>query len=82
MDDIKEKLEPVFRSVFGDDDIELRPEMTAEDIDGWDSLTHINLVIAIEKALSIKFSTRDISTLKEDGKTIGDLFNTVRAKAI
>lgn len=80
--DIKEKLEPVFRSVFGDDDIVLSPEMTADDIDGWDSLTHINLIIAIEKALSIKFSTRDISTLKESGKTIGDLFNTVSAKAV
>ena len=47
MDEIRTEAQQVFRDVFGDDDIELRDEMTAEDVDGWDSTAHINLIVAL-----------------------------------
>ena len=49
MDPIRAELQDVFRQVFGDDEIVLSDSTTADDIDGWDSMMHINLIIAIEK---------------------------------
>ena len=69
-------LTSVFREVFDDDELELKPEMTADDIDGWDSLTHIRLILSVQKAFSIKFSPVEMSRLK----TVGDLIALTRNK--
>lgn len=68
---VLEQMQSVFRSVFGDDELTLRDEMTADDIEGWDSMAHINLIIALEKHFKIKFATAEISGLKADGQNIG-----------
>lgn len=81
MSDVRAKVQDIFRSVFGDPTIELRDEMTAEDIDGWDSLAHINLIIALEHGLGIKFATAEISRMKEAGETVGGLIRVIEAKA-
>ena len=49
MDSTLADLQDVFRQVFGDDSIVLQESTTADEIDGWDSMMHINLIIAIEK---------------------------------
>jgi acyl carrier protein len=49
------KLTAVFRDVFDEDQLQLTPETTADDVDGWDSLTHIRLVLAVSKAFGVKF---------------------------
>lgn len=67
---IKEKLQEVFQDVFDDDSIELFDEMTAMDIEDWDSLMHINLILAIEKAFGLKFTTEEISNAKNVGAFI------------
>ena len=54
--------------------------MTAEDVVGWDSLAHINLIIAIEKRLGVKFATAEISRLKEDGSNVGTMLELVARK--
>lgn len=51
-----EMLEPVFRDLFDDDTISLNCQTTADDVDGWDSLTHVNLAIAFELRFTIKFA--------------------------
>lgn len=66
----------VFREVFGDHVPDPFPEMTAEDVDGWDSLNHVRLIIAVERAFSVRFSTREITRLKN----VGDLANVVLGK--
>ena len=58
--DITEKLTAVFTEVFDDDSIILADEMTADDIDAWDSMSHVNLIIAIEIAFEIEFKQSEI----------------------
>jgi acyl carrier protein len=63
MSDSRDALQGIFREVFDDPTIELRDEMTAADIEGWDSVSHIDLLIAVERSLEIKFATAEMSRL-------------------
>ena len=65
---IYSKLAAVFREVLDEDDLGLKPETTADDVDGWDSLSHIRLVLAVSKAFGIKFSASEIGSLKNVGE--------------
>ncbi|MFI5360976.1 MAG: acyl carrier protein [Elusimicrobiota bacterium] len=80
MGDIRAEAEGVFRQVFDDAELVLRDEMTAEDIPGWDSLTHINLMVALEKLFLIKFATAEISKLKDEGQNVGTFLALIGAK--
>jgi len=65
------KLTEIFRDVFDDDDIEIKPETTAEDIYEWDSLSNIQLLVAIEKAFDgVKFNTGEVANLKNVGEMV------------
>jgi acyl carrier protein len=68
-------LTKVFHDVF-DDHIELRPDLSAKDVDGWDSLTHIRLMLTVEKAFHLKFSTSDIGALKD----VSDLIRLIEKR--
>ena len=68
MEDVIQQLVPIFRDVFSDDEIILSPQITASDIDGWDSLAHIRLVISIEKVLDLSFSADEISEAQNVGE--------------
>lgn len=65
--DILDQLMPVFRDVFDDDGLILRPETTADDIDGWDSQTHVILIVAAEQRFGVKFRTAELESLKNVG---------------
>jgi len=80
MSELEARLQEVFRQVFADDSIELKNAMTADDVPGWDSLGHLNLIIAIEKNFGVKFATAEISRLKEDGQNIGSLVQLLAQK--
>jgi acyl carrier protein len=69
-------LTTVFREVFDDDELELKPEMTADDVDGWDSLAHIRLILSVQKAFGVKFSPVEMNRLKN----VGDLIALTRDK--
>jgi acyl carrier protein len=75
-DPILPRLTAVFREVFDDDELELKPEMTADDVDGWDSLAHIRLIISVQKAFGIKFSPVEMNRLKN----VGDLIALTKDK--
>lgn len=68
--EIRERLTAIFRDVFDDDAIELRDSLTAKDIEEWDSLNHINLIVAVERAFKVKFTTKDVSNLANVGEFI------------
>lgn len=67
---VYERLSGIFTDVFGDDTLKLTPQLTADDVDEWDSLTHIRLVISVEKAFGIKFSASEIGALKNVGEFV------------
>ena len=65
------RLTQIFRDVFDDDEITIGPETVAEDILEWDSLSNIQLLVAIEKAFSgIKFNTGEVANLKNVGEMV------------
>jgi len=60
----------VFRETLDLDDLVLTPQLTARDVEGWDSLNHILLVVAVEQRFGIKFSTGEIDGLENVGQFI------------
>ena len=67
---IFEELTEIFRDIFDDEEIELTDETTADDIEDWDSLEQINLLVAIEKKYSIKFKLDDVAKLANVGDMV------------
>ena len=67
MSEIIEKLAPIFRSVFDDETLVVESTTKAEDIDEWDSLAHIRLVVSIEKSFGLNFTTEEIAELSDVG---------------
>ena len=74
--DITERLNKLFRKVFDDESIVLSPELTANDVDGWDSLSHINLLIAIELEFGIEFKQNEIQSFAD----VGELMQSIEKK--
>jgi acyl carrier protein len=72
-----EELNSVFENVF-DEEIELSRETTAQDVEGWDSLMHVTLLINVEKAFHVKFSSAEVASLKNVGEMV-DLIDARRA---
>jgi acyl carrier protein len=70
------RLKGIFEDVFDDDSIEMTPQLSAKDVDGWDSLTHIRLILTIERAFKTKFSTSEIGKLK----SVGDLVTLIKTR--
>ena len=75
-DEIYATLTSVFRDVFDDNSIVPKDEMTAADVEGWDSLSHIRLVVAVEEKLGLRFATLEINDLKN----VGDFVNLINRK--
>ena len=73
---ILEEVQEIFREVLDNEDIELNNESTADDIDEWDSLTHIQLIVAIEKHFKIKFTSKEILSWQ----TVGQLVDCIAIK--
>ena len=75
-DEVLKRVEEIFREELGQSDIELYDEATAEDVEGWDSLSHVQLVAVMEDAFGIEFSSREI--LSWDN--VGDLIDSIQKK--
>ncbi|MCB1142585.1 MAG: acyl carrier protein [Leptospiraceae bacterium] len=69
-EEVTDQLNEIFTKIFKKPDIQIHDEMTAKDVKGWDSLNHINLIVAIEKSFKIKFTTKEIQGLPNVGKLI------------
>lgn len=68
-DEVLAKLTPVFRDVFDNDRLALAPEMSARDVEGWDSVANIRLMVSIEDEFEIKFSVGEF----QEFRNVGDL---------
>ena len=69
-------VQEIFQDVLDNEDIELANETTAEDVEEWDSLSHIQLIVAIEKHFKIKFTSREILSWKN----VGEMIDSIAAK--
>jgi len=79
MRDILSELQPIFRDVFDDDSIAVTNETNASMIEDWDSLSHIRLVIAVEKYFGIKFAFGELQDLKNVGEMAELIKNKLEA---
>lgn len=75
---IYEKLTSIMRDVFDDDTLVASAGLTADDVDGWDSLSHLRLIMTVQKTFGIKLSAAETGGLKN----VGDLAKLIGAKPI
>lgn len=75
-EEIKEQLTPIFRQTFSDETLVLTDDLTAKEVDKWDSLTHMQLVSNVEAKFGIKFRLKDLNKLKK----VGDLVSIINSK--
>jgi len=75
-DAIRQQLTEIFREVFDDPALDISDAMTAQDVDGWDSLSHINMILGVEQGFGIKFSIKDVRGMHN----VGDLIEAIAKK--
>ena len=68
--EVLDALTNVFRDVFDDNSIVINDQTTANDIEDWDSLEHINLIEAVEKEFNMRFQMREVSGMKNVGEMV------------
>jgi acyl carrier protein len=73
---IFDTLSKIFHDVFDDDSIVATPTLTADDVDGWDSLAHLRLIATVEETFAISFTASQIAALQK----VGDLANLIELK--
>jgi acyl carrier protein len=70
------KLYSIFAKVFDNPNLKIEPHMTANDVDGWDSMSHLQLIVSVEKEFGIKITGAEVMRLKN----VGDLLGLVDSK--
>ncbi len=70
-------LNAIFQDVFDDPSLEVSDDMTAPDVEGWDSLSHVNLIVAVEKEFKIRLTTAEVRGLSN----VGDFIALISRKA-
>ena len=69
-EEVYERLNAVFRDILDDETIELRDETVADDVDGWDSFEHINLIVGVEEEFGFKIPMNKVVTMKNVGEMV------------
>lgn len=69
-EEVYEQLNEIFRDIFDDEDIVVNDDTTADDIEDWDSLEHINLMVEIENTFEIKFNMGEVNSMKNVGEMV------------
>lgn len=77
-EEIYKNLDEVFQDVFDDDTIHVNDSTTANDIEDWDSLEHIGLIVAIERKFNMKFNMGEITSLKNVGEMVDIIIERVK----
>jgi acyl carrier protein len=74
--DIDRALTEIFHDVFARDDLVLHPELSANDVEGWDSFKQISIIMAVEERFDIRVTTREMDSLQ----SVGDLVRLIEGK--
>ncbi len=80
MSDRTAQLIQVFREVFEDDDLVITRDTTAKDVEGWDSLMHVTLIVNVERAFGVKFTSSEVAALKKVGELEDLIAQRIAAK--
>jgi len=75
--EIKQKVQEIFQDIFDDDELVIQDTTNADDIEDWDSLAHVNIIVAIEQEFEISFALGEIDVLKD----VGELLRLIEKKA-
>ena len=70
------KLTPIFHDVLDNESIELSRSLTAGEVDEWDSLSHVRLIVAVERAFHVRFQSMEVADLK----SVGDMVDLLQQK--
>jgi acyl carrier protein len=73
---IVEKLTGIFRIVFNEDSLLITDELTADDVERWDSLSHMLMITEVENEFSVKFKLKELNKMRN----VGDMIDTIKAK--
>lgn len=76
-EDIKKQVQDIFRDILDEEDLILTDITTAHDVDGWDSLSHIQLVVAMEKHFKLRFTAKEILSWND----VGELIDSIASKS-
>ncbi len=74
--DILKKLQEIFADNLDADNLILSESTTADEVEGWDSLTHVQLVVAVEKGFKIRFNAKEI----QNWKNVGEMIDSIQSK--
>lgn len=72
------RLNEVFRNMFDDDSIVLNDNTTSDDIEDWDSLEHINLLVSVEQEFNIKFNMNEVTNMKNVGEMVDIIISRMK----
>jgi acyl carrier protein len=75
-DEVRDKIQIIFRDVFDEDDIVIHDQTVADDVPDWDSTNHVRLIVAIEEELDIRFESDEIAA----PENVGELVDMVKSK--
>ncbi|WP_036877792.1 acyl carrier protein [Xylanibacter oryzae] len=77
--EILEKVTLIFRDILDNDEIELEYNTTSDNIEEWDSLTNVQLIVAIEKYFNIRFTSIEIVSWKNVGELVDNISKKILA---
>ena len=72
--EIYEKLTPVFQDILDDDDLKLHPALNANDVETWDSMSNVHLMLTVERTFGIRLSAGQVASLEN----VGDLVQLIQ----
>ena len=78
MERVLNEVENIFKDILDEESLILTRDTTANDVDRWDSLTHIQLIVAIEKHFKVKFSSKEILSWKN----VGELLDSLKERVV
>ena len=71
------RLTAIMRDIFDEDDVEYRDDLTADDVEGWDSLSHVPFLVAVEKNFGLRFTSSEMDSFKN----VGELLDVIVQRA-
>jgi acyl carrier protein len=67
---VRQRLQLIMRDLFDDDDLEIRDDLTADEVPEWDSLAHVRLIVAVEREFGVRFTSGEVGEIENAGALV------------